>query len=182
MLALSLTCNAQTQYEIELSKNIVEGRMGLWVTGDYKIYVDLDSIKATFRTTIQDYENTILRCSDKDSILVKYYRATSKRYQTALNLLENANNSFDLSTLIIYNGLEDENQNIGNSSVVQSNIKRSIEKGTAIVLYKGERIYKLRWQSELKDEGEILNRQYVIRTYFDDIENCVFTEFRIMGW
>ena len=54
--------------------------------------------------------------------------------------------------------------------------------GTAIVLYKGERIYKLRWQSELKDEGEILNRQYVIRTYFDDIENCVFTEFRIMGW
>ena len=38
MLALSLTCNAQTQYEIALSKNIVEGRMGLWVTGDYKIY------------------------------------------------------------------------------------------------------------------------------------------------
>ena len=99
-----------------------------------------------------------------------------------MNLLENANNSFDLSTLIIYNGLEGENQNIGNSSVVQSNIKRSIEMGTAIVLYKGERIYKLRWQSELKDEGEILNRQYVIRTYFDDIENCVFTEFRIMGW
>ena len=70
-----------------------------------------------------------------------------------MNLLENANNSFDLSTLIIYNGLEDENQNIGNSSVVQSNIKRSIEMGTAIVLYIGERIYKLRWQSELKDEG-----------------------------
>ena len=69
-----------------------------------------------------------------------------------MNLLENANNSFDLSTLIIYNGLEDENQNIGNSSVVHSNIKRSIEMGTAIVLYIGERIYKLRWQSELKDE------------------------------
>lgn len=181
-LALSLSCNAQTQYAIELSNSIVEGRMGLWLKGDYKIYADMDTIKATFKSTIHDYENAISRCSDKDSFLVKYYSATSKRYQTAVNLLDNANNGFDLRTLIIYNGLEDENQNIGNSSLVESNIKHLVEMGRAIVLYKEKRIYKLWRLSQYQDEGGILNSGYVIRTYFDDVENCIFQEYIHMGW
>lgn len=83
-----MTYNAQTQYKIELSNSIVGGRMGLWETGDYKIYADLDTIKATFKSTIHDYGNAILRCSDKDSILVKYYSDKTHQFIVSDGVIE----------------------------------------------------------------------------------------------
>lgn len=181
-LACSMTANSQSKWEITLSKNSMKEHMGSWEQGDYKIYVDIEQMKSFFSATYQDYTNNILRCGEKDSSLVNYYRPTAKRYKDAANQLGEAKNDFDLRTIIVYHGIEDKNQNVGNSLVVRNYIKQLVERGTEIVIYKGERIFTLKCISELKDEGEILNRHYVIRTYFDDIENCIFTEYQHMGW
>lgn len=156
--------------------------MGIWKQGDYSIYVELAQMKAFLNNTCQEYENNILRCSEKDSNLVSYYRPTAKRYRDAAHLLEECNTDFDLRTLILYHGLEDKNQNIGHSEVIRSYIKQLVKTGTAIVFYKGEQIFALKCISEYTDQGGILQSGYEIRTYFDDVENCIFREFMHMGW
>lgn len=182
VLAISLTCKAQSQYEINLSKNLNDVYLGVWVKGDYKIYVALDKIVTNLRWTCQSSENSILYFTDKDSNLVNYYKATLKRYQKAIGQIDSAKCEFDLQTLVVYNGIEDSKQNIGNSSVVESEVKRLVELGNAIVFYKGARIYTLKSKYELKEGAMIMNRGYEIRTYFDDPENCIFTEYVHMGW
>lgn len=182
ILTFSLVPNSQNTWEIKLSKNSKSESMGVWEQGDYKIYVELGQMKTYFNQTYQEYTNNILRCGVGDSNLVKYYTPTAKRYQDAANLIEQANNDFDLSTLIVYNGIEDKNQNVGNSAVVRNYIKQLVEGGSAIVIYKGEQIFTLQCTSEFKEQGGILYSGYEIRTYFDDIENCIFSEFMLTGW
>lgn len=181
-LTYSMAAYSQNEWEINLSKNAKSEHMGVWVQGDYKIYVDLSLIKTFLSRNYQEYTNNILRCSEKDSDLVKYYSPTAKRYQDAANLVEKANKDYDLRTLIVYHGIEDKNQNVGNSYLVRNYIKQLVESGSAIVMYKGKRIFTLKCKHEFKEQGGILHNGYEIRTYFDDIKNCIFSEFIIMGW
>lgn len=182
ILTSSMNAYSQNEWEIKLSTNSKSEFMGVWEQGDYKIYVELNQMKTFFNQTSQTYNNDISRCSEKDSSLVKYYTPSAKRYQDAANRLAQANTDFDLRTLIVYNGTEDANQNIGNSSIVRDYIKQLVEGGSAIVVYKGEQIYTLHCKSEFKEQGEILFSGYLIRTYFDDIDNSLFSEFSAMGW
>ena len=182
ILTFSMTANSQNAWEIQLSQNSKSELMGEWEQGDYIIYVDLSQIKTFFNQTCQEYTNNILRCAEEDSSLVKYYSPTAKRYKDAANLIEQADKDFDLRTLIVYNGIEDKSQNIGNSAVVRGYIKQLVEGGSAIVTYKGEQIFTLQCKSEFKEQGGILYSGYEIQTYYDDIENCIFTEFILMGW
>lgn len=181
-LAFSLNCNAQTQFEIELSRDLNERRMGIWVKGDYKIYVELEKIATNFRWTCQSDERSISYFIDKDSNLVNHFKSNLKRYETAVDQLENAKDGFDLKTLILYSGVEDIKQNVGNSILVENEVRQQVEKGAAIVFYKGVRIYKLKTNYELKENGGLMNRGYEIRTYFDDLENCIFTQYYHLGW
>lgn len=182
ILTFSLTANSQNTWKIELSKKPKSEYMGVWEQGDYKIYVDLDQMKSFFIRAYQEYTNDISRCTEKDSGLVNYYRPTAERYQQAANIVAEAKNDFDLRTLFMYHGLEDKNQNKGNSMVIQNYIKQLVEKGSAVVIYKGEQIFTLQCKSEFKEQGGILYSGYEIRTYFDDIKNCIFSEFTSMGW
>ena len=182
ILTYSAAANSQNAWEIKLSKNTRYEPMGVWEQGDYKIYVDLDHIKTFFSKTSQEYTNNILRCGEKDSSLVRYYSPTAKRYQDAANLVEEANKDCDLRTLILYHGVEDKNQNSGNSTVIRNYIKQLVDSGAAIVIYKGEQIFNLKCKSEFKEQGGILHSGYEIRTYYDDFENCIFSEFILMGW
>lgn len=181
-LAFSLNCNAQTQFEIELSRDLNERRMGIWVKGDYKIYVELEKIATNFRWTCQSDERSISYFIDKDSNLVNHFKSNLKRYETAVDQLENAKDGFDLKTLILYSGVEDIKQNVGNSILVENEVRQQVEKGAAIVFYKGVRIYKLKTNYELKENGGLMNRGYEIRTYFDDLGNCIFTQYYHLGW
>ena len=182
ILTFSLTANSQNTWEIKLSKNSKREHMGVWEERDYKIYVDIGLMKTFFNSTCQEYNNNILRCGEKDSSLVKYYSHTAKRYYDAANLVEEAKEDFDLRTLIVYHGLEDKNQNVGNSEVVRSYIKQLVESGSAVVIYKGEQIFTLNCKFEFKEQGGILHSCYQIRTYFDDVENYIFSEFMHTGW
>jgi hypothetical protein len=182
ILTISLNAHSQEAWEINLSKNLKNHPMATWEQGDYKIYVELDQMEKFLGMTAQEYINNISRCSDEDSNLVKYYRPTVKRYENAAKLVEQANTDFDLRTLIVYNGTEDENQNIGNSMVVRNHLKQLVESGSAIVFYKDKQIFTLQSKSEYQNEGGILQSGYLIRTYSDDIENCIFTEYIHTGW
>jgi hypothetical protein len=182
ILTFSLTAHSQQAWEINLSKNSKSDRMGIWEQGDYKIYVELDKIKTFLGLTAQEYTNNISRCGEKDSNLVEYYRHTAKRYQESANLIAQANTNFDLKTLIVYNGIENVTQNVGHSVVVKDYMKQLVEGGSAIVFYKDKQIFTLQSKSEYQDEGGILQSGYLIRTYFDDIENCIFTEYMHLGW
>jgi hypothetical protein len=73
-------------------------------------------------------------------------------------------------------------QNVGHSVVVKDYMKQLVEGGSAIVFYKDKQIFTLQSKSEYQDEGGILQSGYLIRTYFDDIENCIFTEYMHLGW
>ena len=182
ILTISLDAASQNSWEISLSKKSKSEQMGIWEEGDYLIYVELDLMKMFLSKNFEDYTKNILRCSEKDSNLVNYYRPTAKRYQDALSLVEAANKEFDLRSLIVYHGLEDKRQNVGNSQVIRAYIKQLVENGTAIVIYKGEQIFTLKCKTEFKLEGGILNSGYEVRIYFDDIENCIFLDFRHTGW
>jgi hypothetical protein len=181
-LTLGFTAHSQEAWEINLSKNLKSHPMATWEQGDYKIYVELNQMEKFLGMTAQEYINNISRCGEQDSNLVKYYRPTAKRYQDAANLVEQANTDFDLRTLIVYNGTEDEKQNVGNSMIVRNHLKQLVEGGFAIVYYKDNQIFTLQSKSEYQNEGGILQSGYLIRTYFDDIENCIFTEYMHLGW
>jgi hypothetical protein len=181
-LTLGIPAHSQEAWEISLSKNLKSHPMATWEQGDYKIYVELNQMEKFLGMTAQEYINNISRCGEQNSNLVKYYRPTAKRYQDAANLVGQANTDFDLKTLIVYNGIEDEKQNIGNSMVVRNHIKQLVDGGTAIVFYKDKQIFTLQSKSEYQNEGGILQSGYLIRTYFDDRENCIFTEYIHTGW
>lgn len=66
--------------------------------------------------------------------------------------------------------------------VVRNHLKQLVESGSAIVFYKDKQIFTLQSKSEYQNQGGILQSGYLIRTYFDDIENCIFNEYVHLGW
>jgi hypothetical protein len=180
--------HSQSEWEIELSTKMPNPRMGVWNKGDYTILVTLDSISTHLRRCQQSMTKAIDYYGDKDSNLVNYFNGSSKRYNLAATLIEEAKNGFDLQTLIIYDGIEDTNQNIGNSRILENYIKQLVEQQKALVFFKGQRIFKLCCISEMNNQGrlesvsDILNQGYTIKTFYDQRDNCIFYEYVHLGW
>jgi hypothetical protein len=187
-LLLTFTGHAQSDWVIELSKKMPESRMGVWAKGDYIILVSLDSLSTHLRRCQQSMTKAIDYYGDKDSNLVNYFTSSSKRYNLAATLTENATNGFDLQTLIIYEGVEDFRRNAENSRIIESYVKQLVERGEAPVFYKGKRIFTLCGNSELSNEGraetfsDILNHGYEIRIFFDQPDNYSFYDYYHLGW
>ncbi len=162
--------------------------MGKWTVGDYTVLVSMDTISVMLRKVQESLINGIAYYGDQDSNLVNYYKATEKRYGIAATQLEQAKNGFDLQSLIIYEGREDIRQNIGNSRFLKDQINHFVQKGNAIVFYKGKRIFTLCRSSEHSNQGrmespsDILNNGYEIRTFYDEPDNILFFEYHHLGW
>jgi hypothetical protein len=186
-LAINLTAFSQDLWEIKLSTHMPETRMGKWTVGDYTVFVSLDTISAMLRKSQESLINAIAYYGDQDSNLVNYYKATEKRYGIAATQLEQAKNGFDLQSLIIYEGREDIRQNIGNSRFLKDQIDHFVQKGNAVVFFKGKRIFTLCRSSVHTNQGlgtasDILNSGYEIRTFYDEPENSLFFEYYHLGW
>lgn len=174
---------AQTnQPPLELSKKLEAFKSGLWINGDYTIYVDRLVLAANFKEEVKNASRSKEYYGDKDSNLVNYFNGNATRYQKAAEQLENGNDQMDLRTLILYNGTEDIRQNNGSSTIVGNAVKQLVEQGKAIVYYKGKRIFTLQRSSELINQNDILNHGYETRIFYDDKENCIFRDYQIMGW
>lgn len=182
-LMFQLIAYTQTkQPTIELSENLEAFKAGVWINGDYTIYVDRYILATNFRLEAQNATKSIAYYGDKDTNLVNYFIGNAKRYQQVADQLENGSEQLDLRLLILYNGLEDSRQNHGSSPIVENALKEFINKGNAIVYYKGKRIYTLQRTSKLINSDDILSHGYEHRTFVDNSENCLFIETVILGW
>jgi hypothetical protein len=182
-LMLRLIAFAQSnQPPLELSKNLEIFKTGVWINGDYTIYIDRSILVTHFRLEAQNATKSKEYYNEKDSNLVNYFTGSATRYQRAADQLENGSDKMDLRTLILYNGTEDMRQNNGSSTIVANEVKQLVEKGNAIVYYKGKRIFTLQCTSELINQNDMLNHGYETRIFYDDKENCIFKDYRIMGW
>jgi hypothetical protein len=177
-----ITCSQTNQPPLELSKKLEAFKSGLWINGDYTIYVDRLVLAVNFKEEVKNASKSKEYYGDKDSNLVNYFNGNATRYQKAADQLENGNDQMDLRTLILYNGTEDIRQNNGSSTIVGNAVKQLVEQGKAIVYYKGNRIFTLQRSSELINQNDILNHGYETRLFYDDKENCIFRDYHIMGW
>ncbi len=189
ILVFSFVSQAQNRWEIELSKTITDTRMGTWTTGDYSIFVELDSITNFLIRNSKEHARSYNYYCDKDSNLANYFGASLKRYERALQQIKKADKGFDLHSLIIYDGQENDELNKSKSALIERLLKQFVEKGNASVYYKGQRIFKLTYISSILNAGnstdsitDVLNSGYVIKTFFDNPENCIFSEYYILGW
>lgn len=188
LVILNITVFSQNLSEIKLSTSMPETRMGKWVVGDYTVFVSMDTISVMLRKEQEHMIKAIAYYGDQDSNLVNYYKATAIRYNMAASQLEQAQNGFDLQSLIIYQGREDSSQNSGNSRFLSVQVDHFVQRGNAIVLYQGKRIFSLCRSSEQSNQGrmespsDMLNHGYEIRTFYDVPENSLFYEYYHMGW
>ncbi|MGL4599440.1 MAG: hypothetical protein ACRCYO_18095 [Bacteroidia bacterium] len=176
LLTLSLVGHAQSNSEINLSKTLLENRLGLWENGDYKIYVSLDSLEKAFRSAGEQSLKFAQTYGSSDST----YLFTAQRYLKAADQLKTAENGFDLRSLVLYHGRNIEQNNAGNSYIVHSYVQAFVQAGNAIVYYKGTRVYVLRQQTILDGQGLMYDSTTV--TYVDDIENYAFKDYHHYGW
>jgi hypothetical protein len=65
------------------------------------------------------------------------------RYLRAADQLKAAKNGFDLKSLVVYIGPENQTQNQCKSVTVDIMVRQALEKGNAAVYYKGKRIFSL---------------------------------------
>jgi len=188
LLLFTFSVQSQSEWAIDLSSEKLNSRMGVWTKGDYTILVAIDSISMHLNRCQQSIQRSLDYYSDKDSNLTSYFLGSSNRYKTAVHQLEKANNGFGLNTLIIYEGRDNQKQNVGNSAIVERYLKQLVEQGKAIVYYKEMRIYTLCWSSEQLNQGrhetvsDILNSGYITRTFYDEPSNCLFMDSHIYGW
>lgn len=181
LFAWGFVGQAQTVNKIELSETVKEERMGVWTRGDYQVYIPLAFIADAFRINSKTYAESAITYHDTDSATFLYFEHTSKRYQRAAEQIEKADHGFDLRSLIVYAGMENEKDNVGHSKVVEAYVKQVVQNGTAMVFFKGERIYTLQSRYESKGEA-ILDHGYEIRIYVDDPENYLFQDYQHLGW
>ncbi|KOY86191.1 hypothetical protein AD998_08540 [bacterium 336/3] len=154
--------------------------MGLWTNGDYKIYVELSVLEADFRDVYKSYINVSTNRKNMDTVTVNLYKATAERYLFVAEQLKVAKNGFDLRNLVIYFGLDNEQQNKGDSFIVESYIRQLVERGNAALFYKGNRIFTLKKIMQL--EGTGVGFGYEVRIYFDNAENYAFKYYIHNNW
>lgn len=162
--------------EILLNKAIDTLKCGVWVNGDYRIYIEMEPFMAMLQNVYEGLIHAIQNTSNNDSAMLPLYQATAQRYRNAIDQLSNNPYGFDFRSLALYVGPENAERNRGNSVEVESYVKQQLEEGKAVVFYKGQRIYQLKC---------LVVKDYVmstIRIYFDDEENCAFNYFGYIHW
>lgn len=173
--------NLHAQVTIELSKDMDESRLGYWQKGDFTIYVQMEELEHRYRQTGEGYLNAIKTNGYSDSTNA-FYQATADRYLLAADLLKNAEYGFKLNDLILYYGPFDEKQNIGNSTLLEQDVRRIVESGQAVVYNNGSRIYTLKIGYESYGGDFILTQGTQITIYYDTIENYLFKYSQSYGW
>lgn len=157
--------------EIQLSHTLNESRMGLWEDGDYQVYIDMRPLEDSFRN---DYLTLIKLTENQyksDTAMFAICILSAERYLAAANQLKQAEDGFNLKSLVVYVGRYNEEQTKGSTLHVHELVKQFVEEGNAAVFYKGKRIYTLKktsfWGSSMIS---------AIKIYSDQSNSSVFSE------
>lgn len=162
--------------EILLNDTINPLHCDLWENGDYKIFIETETFVAFLMNEhsgiIREMHNTM----KNDSTAYLRYHMYGERYRSAIMQLLEAESGFDLRSLAVYVGPENDEMNKGNSATVELFVRQFLENGNAAVFYKGQRIFKLYKKTTLDPVMSI------IRIYFDDDTNYAFQYFGYINW
>lgn len=162
--------------EIRLNKAIDTLKCGIWVNGDYRIYIEMEPFMAMLQKEydglIQAFQNT----SKNDSAMLPLYQATAQRYRNAIDQLSNIPHGFDFRSLALYVGRENAERNRGNSVEVETYVRNLLTNGNVAIFYKGQRIYTLKG---IRLEDHVMS---VITLYYDDQNNYAFKYFGHIRW
>ena len=162
--------------ELLLNPSIDSTRCGVWETGDYKISIPLqpltDNIEKNYLTLMDAMEND----SRMDTSLYNFYKITADRHLVVLNQLKAAKHGLDLRKLVLYVGLDNIEYNKGSSTAIELFVRSKLEKGEAIVHYKGQRINKM----NIVTYADLV--MSTIKMYYDDENNFAFSYFGYINW
>jgi hypothetical protein len=180
LLLFPLLGEGQDSAGIQLSTRLDENRMGIWIQGDYEIRIELDTLeaiwleygKSCFDATMTYAAGTI------DSVNFVH---SANRFMKAAEQVKQAENGFDLSTLVVYYGPPREIETPENAPMTGGIVRQLLEHGEAVVYYKGKRIYSLKHTSTTDDQDNYIFG-YTVMIYYDDVENCLYKEYHHQGW
>ena len=165
-----------TRMELLLNPSIDSTHCGVWETGDYKISIPLQSLKDYFEENYLSLIGVNEKEPQMDSATYNRYKIYADRYLVALNQLKAANHGFDLRQLVLYVGLENIEYNKGSSAEIELFVRSKLEKGDAIVQYKGQRINKM----NIVTHADLV--MSTIKMYYDDENNFAFSYFGYINW
>jgi hypothetical protein len=179
LLFFPLLGQGQDSTGIQLSKTLDENRMGKWIQGDYEIRIELDTLEAIwleYGKSCFDAAKTYA-AGTIDSVNCVH---SANRYMKAAEQMKQAENDFDLRTLVVYYGPPREIENPDNSPMTGYIVRQLLEHGQAVVHYKGKRISMLKHTTTT--DGPDYISGYMVMIYYDDVENCLYKEYHHQGW
>ena len=179
LIVLNLQSHSQHYYEIKLSKSLNEKRLGLWAQGDYKVYVELDELENSFRSRGNSFLNPDFKNYYSDTVIASF-NLSARMYLEVADKLKKAETGFDLKKLTIDDSGEIERKAFDISREVEIRIQQLLKGGSAVVYYKGKRVFTL--NSRYLAKGDGLDFGYDILVYFDDEENYVHKYHEHLGW
>jgi hypothetical protein len=179
LLAIQSPVHSQNYYEINLSKKLNEKRLGLWASGDYKLYVELDELENYYRKKGNSFLNPDFKNYYPDSVIASY-NLSAKKYLDVADKLKKAENEFNLKDLINSDSLQKEGSVSGYRGELENRINQLVRNGCVVVYYKGQRIYTLTAKHTLQGQGLDFGNDVLI--YFVDETNFIFRYTENYGW
>ncbi len=164
------------QTVILLKDSIDTLKCGLWQNGDYKIFIKIQAFAEYLQNDYSGLVHSMQNEFKNDSVTLIRYNLYAARYLKTIYQLKEAENGFDLRQLVLYVGPENVVRNKGNSVEVELFVRNALEKGDAVVFYKGQRVFKL---------NKRIVADYVmsnIKIYFEDDKNYAFNYIGHINW
>lgn len=162
--------------EILLNPSTDSTHCGVWETGDYKISIPLQPLTDYIEENYLGLIEVIEKETQIDTATYNRYKISADRYLVTLNQLKAAKHGFDLRKLVLYVGIENIEYNKGNSVEIELFVRSKLEKGEAIVHYKGQRINKI---NKVTYADLVMS---TIKMYYDDENNFAFSYFGYINW
>lgn len=179
LLFFPLLGQGQDSIGIQLSKTLDENRMGKWTQGDYEIRIELDTLEAIMLEYGKSCIDAAITYAAGSIDSVNYVHSAN-RFMAAAEQLKQAENGFDLRTLVVYYGPPRDAETPDNAPMTSYVVRQLLEGGQAVVHYKGNRIYTLKHTSTTDGQDFIFG--YTVMIYYDDAENCLYKEYHHQGW
>jgi hypothetical protein len=155
--------------------------MGYWTRGDYTIYIDLNTLETSFKTSSKEYDKSATYYTFSDSIGSKLHLKTALKYLEAAEILSQASNGFDLRKVQFDKDSVDYSPYLFTLPKLEVLVMNQFKSGKAAMYYKGKRVYTYKYQT-LSYGKEILDHGITTTYVYDSLSNFVFQESRHLGW
>lgn len=181
LVVFSLSLQAEGTSQLKLSTTLNESRMGKWVKNDFVVWIEMNELERFLKESVSTFAYSLNNYTYTDSSGVIFYRNSTTRYEKAIAQLQQAPHGLDLRTLIVYRGVDNKKNDVGNSGVIESRVKQMLMSGNAVVYYKGKRIDALQVSYESIGDN-LLNSGTCASFYYENMNHLLYKDCQIYGW